>query len=298
MATSKAVKLQAEEHEIVKVENFQTVEEFVLYLMHQSDYESAQKLVVGKDVLDLGCNCGYGTNCLSRMCKRIVGVDVSPSAIDEAKSRYKGDKASFQVVDGTTLPFADNSFDIITSFQVIEHLDDYNSYFKEARRVLRVDGILLLTTPNAAIRVRPGERPWNPFHMHEFRGEELNGFLQQYFSFVKVFGGFAMECPYNIELNRCLRNRDRVKTEINKPLRSLVIDSLPSPLLKFLRAIRQSIYVNKKRQISESLKNKFTTDDFYYKSSDLDTSLNLIGVCSDSKESISDANGTLIIKNE
>ncbi|MBW4057275.1 MAG: class I SAM-dependent methyltransferase, partial [Proteobacteria bacterium] len=209
MDNKSTIKLQAEEHDIINDDHFFSIEEYVLHLMHRSDYERAQRLVSSKVVLDLGCNCGYGTNLLSQSCNSIIGVDVSPTAIETAKSKYRRNDLSFKIVDGITLPFETDTFDVVTSFQVIEHLTDYNVYFSEVRRVLKPDGLLLLTTPNAAIRVKPGAKPWNRFHVHEFRGDELAKFLRGYFPLVEVFGKFAAEHVYAIEYNRCVAAKDR-----------------------------------------------------------------------------------------
>lgn len=227
MNNESIIKLQAEEHDIIDGANFTSVEEYILHLMHQSDYVRAQKLVIGKIVLDLGCNSGYGTNLLSQTCGRVTGVDVSPEAISTAKSKYQSNNMSFQLIDGITLPFESDSFDVITSFQVLEHIENYDNYFSEICRVLKPDGVLLLTTPNADIRVMPGSKPWNRFHVHvhEFRGHELSQFLKKYFPLVTVLGQFATERAYFIEYSRCTRARD--STVQTRSLKSKFLDYLP-----------------------------------------------------------------------
>jgi ubiquinone/menaquinone biosynthesis C-methylase UbiE len=127
---------QSESHPLV-TEEFETIEEYCLFLIHTYPYEYGAQLAQNKKVLDLGCNCGYGTNILARKCPAIDGVDVSHRAIEIARKGSKRANLRFQVVDGRTLPFPDQCFDMVTSFQVIEHVKDLGPFINEIIRVLR-----------------------------------------------------------------------------------------------------------------------------------------------------------------
>lgn len=100
-------------------------------------------------VLDLGC--GAGTTSLHLVPKRrdvsVIGADISPSAL-RAYTRATANPAVR--VDAEVLPFADDSFDIVITDDVVEHLPDTDSFARELRRVLRPTGWLLLSTPNLA----------------------------------------------------------------------------------------------------------------------------------------------------
>jgi len=294
MDNKSTIKLQAEEHEIINDDHFSTVEEYVLHLMHQSDYTRAQQLVSSKTVLDLGCNCGYGTNLLSQSCSSITGVDVSPVAIETAKKKYQRSNLTFTVVDGITLPFEDHTFDVVTSFQVVEHLVDYNTYFNEIRRVLKPDGLVILTTPNAAIRVKSGAKPWNRFHIHEFRGDELTKLLCAHFSHVKVFGQFATERAYMIEYNRCIAARDRMGTSSHPSLKSQLVNMLPDSLVNSLRILRASFNRRTPDSLTEQIMAQFSVEDFLYRTTDLDATLSLVACCACSYDALSRAIHTFI----
>lgn len=280
--TNLTIKLQAEEHDIIDDENFHSIGTYILHLMHQSDYERAQKLVRDKIVLDLGCNSGYGTNILSRACNRVIGADVSQNAIETATAKYQRDNLSFLLIDGLSLPFESASFDVITSFQVVEHIADYATYFREIRRVLKPDGILLLTTPNAAIRVKPGAKPWNPFHVHEFRSNEFRTFLQGYFPSVKVIGQFATDKAYAIEFNRCIQQRDQIDIESKQGFKRWIVSCIPPPIANRLRRLRNHFRARQTSRPSNESKEQFSTLDIFYRATDLDRSLSLIGFCSSS----------------
>jgi len=77
--------------------------------------------------------------------------------------------------DATELPFSDESFDAVVAFQVIEHVPrpDAVRALAEMRRVLRPGGNGFVTTPNARWRLLPGQRPWNPHHVHEYTSRDL-----------------------------------------------------------------------------------------------------------------------------
>jgi SAM-dependent methyltransferase len=157
---------------------------------------------VGLDVLDVGCNTGYGTVHLLPAARRVVGVDVSPRAIELAQQRAPGGSPEFLVTSGGALPFPDASFDLVTSFQVLEHVPDPSPYLGEIRRVLRPGGTLILTTPNAAVRLFPGMRPWNRFHVREYLPAELRELLEGELSDVRVRGLFATPTLYELQVGR------------------------------------------------------------------------------------------------
>ncbi|MGV0961461.1 MAG: methyltransferase domain-containing protein [Limnohabitans sp.] len=272
------LKFQANQHEVIRVSDFKTVEEYVLHLMHCSDYETAKLLAHDKTVLDLGCNGGHGTIILGSVCKEITGVDVSPTAIATAKSRHESDKVKFLLVDGLTLPFPDHSFDLITSFQVIEHLGDYEMYFSEIKRVLKSEGLLLITTPNAAIRLHLGQKPWNPFHVREFRASELENLLRSHFEYAHVLGQFAADHTYRVEYNRCISARG--STPSDRALAARIARKLGRMAVDGLRSIKAAFGPKGGKRYPHDFQAEHSIVDFRYGKSAIDNSLSLVGCCS------------------
>ena len=115
MPASESIRLQAEQHPLVFSDTWESLKEYCLHLIHMKPYQYAAELAEDKSVLDLGCNNGYGANELARSCRQVVGVDVSPSAIADAKRRYVADGLTFRVIDGTVLPFQAETFDVVCS---------------------------------------------------------------------------------------------------------------------------------------------------------------------------------------
>jgi ubiquinone/menaquinone biosynthesis C-methylase UbiE len=283
MSEKSIIELQAQEHEIINPNHFESDEEYVIHLMHLADYTKAQAITNGKDVLDLGCNSGYGTDLLSGTAKSIVGVDVSPLAIATAIKKFKKSNAKFRLVDGVSLPFNDNSFDVVTSFQVIEHLVDYDNYFNEIKRVLRPNGVLVLTTPNAEIRVKHGAKPWNRFHIHEFRVDEFGIFLQKYFLHSQVIGQLADGITYTTEYQRCISAREASGPRNHSQLKTLIRALLPDALVMHLRTYNLN---KRKEKAAAGLpvdRTKYSLNDFFYQESNIDSCLSLVSCCSNIK---------------
>ncbi|MFX0202885.1 MAG: class I SAM-dependent methyltransferase [Candidatus Hodarchaeota archaeon] len=97
-------------------------------------------------ILDAGCGMGYGANILGAM-----GVDLDIEALRIAKSRYS--HLDFVRADVHSLPFRKQSFDMIVSFEVIEHAIDVQRYTKEIYSCLRMHGLLFISTPNLIFQI-------------------------------------------------------------------------------------------------------------------------------------------------
>lgn len=154
----------------------------VMYAEHMTRYIAAQSLVTNKVVLDIACGSGYGTQLLSKKAKKVTGVDIDKSSIDFAKKNYSGNNTEFILGGGEDIPLDDNSVDVVITFETIEHIKDYRKFLNEINRVLKNDGIAIVSTPNEK-EFTEG----NHFHLHEFKFEELNGLLSKNFKFIKPF---------------------------------------------------------------------------------------------------------------
>ncbi|HSH55351.1 MAG TPA: class I SAM-dependent methyltransferase [Candidatus Limnocylindrales bacterium] len=154
----------------------------MIYGEHIVRYQAAIELVKGKTVLDIASGSGYGVNLLGTMAAKVYGVDVNSDAIAYAKKNYGNEKTEFILGDGTRIPLDDNSIDVVVSFETIEHIENYRTFMSEVKRVLRSDGLFILSTPNDS------EFPeTNHFHIHEFERKELENLVRNYFSKTKQY---------------------------------------------------------------------------------------------------------------
>lgn len=290
---------QSEQHPLVP-SRFKNRESYVLSQIHKKAYARAANGAEGLEVLDLGCNNGYGTAHIAKRAHRVVGIDVSEKAIKSAIAEHSAPNITYRMVDGGELPFEDNSFDLVTSFQVIEHVDDVPRYLREVKRVLRASGQVIFTTPNRCIRLEPDQRPWNPFHVREYDAQGLEAALREAFPRVEIEGLFAAPELYRIEYDRAARakkagRRSRVATKVRSirvSARAAAINGakavLPGRLLHRLRAgsdqgtgARNAVPGNPDGQGSlEEFMERWSLDDFFYDKRNLDSALDLIAVCS------------------
>ena len=208
---AETIRLQAEEHPLIEDTPPSTPAEHCLRLMHLRAYDEAVEHATGRDVLDVGCNTGYGTVRFVPVARRVVGVDVSPRAIEAALDRAGDGRPEFILSGGLELPFPDGSFDLVTSFQVLEHVSDPLVFLRELTRVTRPGGQVILTTPNAATRLYPGMKPWNRFHVHEYVAPELQALLEGVFAGVRVLGMFGSPELYQTEIRRVDAARRRIR---------------------------------------------------------------------------------------
>jgi ubiquinone/menaquinone biosynthesis C-methylase UbiE len=151
-----------------------------LWAEHIARYAFAARLADGARVLDIGCGTGYGTAELAQRAQSATGIDISADAIAYAREHYPA--ASFLPASATAIPFPAGSFDLITAFEVIEHLENWHELLIEARRLLHPNGTFLVSTPNklyyAESRAKEGP---NPFHTHEFEFSEFRDALEAVF---------------------------------------------------------------------------------------------------------------------
>lgn len=138
-------------------------------------------------VTDAGCGSGYGSALLAEAAE-VTGCDISGEAVRHAREHFGGTGAAFVQASCEALPVADGVCDLVTAFEVIEHLERWPLLLSEAKRVLKGSGVLLVSTPNksyyAESRAKAGP---NPFHTHEFEPEEFREALQAVFPHVQIW---------------------------------------------------------------------------------------------------------------
>jgi len=195
----------------------------ILSLIHRWPYEQLMVQAKNKNVLELGCNKGFGTIIYAEYANSVKAVDTSSAVIEKAGKYNARENIEYICLNSWTLPFDDNTFDLTVLFQVIEHiaLDKRDIFLREIKRVTRADGQVIVSTPNRNIRLLPFQKPWNKFHTKEYSAQDLKQLLSRYFVEVKVEGLFGVESLNEIERRRVKQKPSKVY--LKGPLRKYVI---------------------------------------------------------------------------
>ncbi len=159
-----------------------------LVALHTAGYREVRaRIEGGGTVLDVGCGVGFGSSELVQEDVTVVGIDYDHSATAEASRRWGAAGLQVACMDGSRLGFRARSFDWVCSSHIIEHFSSPEGHVMELRRVLKPGGTAFIFTPNAPADLE------NPFHLHLFEAEELDGLLSHHFHDVWVGGHDATQ---------------------------------------------------------------------------------------------------------
>lgn len=166
-----------------------------LSIQHIERYRFAlSKLTSAECVLDIACGTGYGTAMMLRHGCKVVGADYNDEVIANARVIWKHN--DFVRANALDLPFDDNSFDCVISFETIEHVYEGSRFLSEMHRVLRPDGIFICSTLNIRYTFHP------PFHVKEYSPDEFYKLFQQWFKRVECYGQYFKPLDRMMDLYR------------------------------------------------------------------------------------------------
>lgn len=152
---------------------------------HLKRYRFAAQFIRGKRVLDAGCGVGYGSRLLAQEgALAVVAVDISADALAIARSQFAHPSVSYLQDDCEVLANVAGCFDVIISFENIEHLRNPSLFATRSAELLNADGLLICSTPNNP----KGAQTENPFHEHEFSQQQFVALFRPYFSSIEIVG--------------------------------------------------------------------------------------------------------------
>lgn len=159
-----------------------------IWYEHWHRYAFARRLAGGKRVLDAACGEGYGSALLAQVATHVIGVDIDAASIAHARARYAAQpRVQYEQADAAALPFADRAFDLVVSFETLEHLAAQEQLLAGFARVLDDDGVLVISSPDKrTYSDLAGFR--NEFHVRELYRDELSALLQPHFPYVRLYG--------------------------------------------------------------------------------------------------------------
>ena len=159
-----------------------------IWYEHWHSYQFASAFAAGKRVLDAACGEGYGSALLARRAASVVGVDIAEEAVRHARERYAGQaNLRFEAGDCTALAAPAQPYDLIVSFETLEHVAAQEALVAGFARALADDGLLLISSPDR--RTYSDESGFrNEYHVRELYRDELVALLQRHFPVVRLFG--------------------------------------------------------------------------------------------------------------
>lgn len=147
---------------------------------HLHRYAIACDLVRDKLVLDIASGEGYGSNLLAKNAKQVIGVDISEEAITYASNKYKRANLIFKSGSVTNIPLENSSIDVVVSFETLEHTYEQDIMFKEIKRVMRPDGLLIISTPEKS-NYEDINKEKNHYHVKELYFKDFEQLVKNHY---------------------------------------------------------------------------------------------------------------------
>lgn len=241
---------------------------------HKFGYDDlAARIAPGARILDVGCGEGYGAALLARTARAVVACDYAHDALAHARARYPAANMDFIQCDAQRLPFADSSFDVVCSLQVIEHFRDTEAHLRDVARVLQPDGWHYVATPNIDL-MSPEEKD-NPYHLRDFTAPELREALARHFEQVELLGMFYVESSPRVRAMRAAEATSaRARPRLDRVER--VLSKLPGPVRVKVRPIARAL-AGVPRVDADAARNAILAEDFEARAP-ADESFCLIGI--------------------
>ena len=171
--------------------------------IHLNRYAMAKPFCKGATVLDAACGEGYGSYLMKSWgAKNVEGIDISSDAIAFAKNQFKSEGLQYSLHTVEILPFEDNYFDLVVSLETMEHLENPELFLKEIKRVVKPDGVVILSCPNDNYYFEK-DKIKNPFHKQAYTFFEFQNLAEKYLgNHVDYYLAFALNGFINIPYER------------------------------------------------------------------------------------------------
>lgn len=158
---------------------------------HTSRYHFAARELPTARCLDIGCGAGYGSKFLAeRGVSQIVAIDNDIAAIEQAKRDFIHPAVTYIEDDAQLLKYVDGRFNLITAYEVFDHIAEPRRMLARCRDLLAPQGVMYCSTTNFVFcpKMEDGVTPLNPFHEREYTLGEFREILSEYFESVELYG--------------------------------------------------------------------------------------------------------------
>lgn len=160
-----------------------------MFTRHLFAYGVAERYLVRDAVaVDVGSGDGYGVRFLAERGARAIGIDREREAVVPANSKYVSERCSFVQADARAIPLQSGIAALVTSMQVLEHLEEPAEYVAEIRRLLRPDGVAVICTPYSESKSFRFQPEVSPYHVQEYDPRNLRALLGLAFGRIEIHG--------------------------------------------------------------------------------------------------------------
>ena len=150
----------------------------IIYNEHLIRYELAKQFANGKKVLDIATGSGYGAKILAEAgADEVIAADIDKKTLSQAAKSYFHQNIKYLNCGAEKIALGDKTIDLAVSLETIEHLPNQDLFLTELRRVLKNDGLAIISTPNREVSQNK-----NPFHVKELNKTEFLEVLNKYFN--------------------------------------------------------------------------------------------------------------------
>jgi len=239
-----------------------------IWYEHVHRYALARHLAVGKRVLDIACGEGYGAAMVAPVAKSVLGVDVSAEAIRHARTRYGLlPNLGFREGDATCIDLGDERFDLVLSFETLEHVAEQDALVAGLAKALATGGCAMISSPDKAeYSDASGQR--NEFHVRELYRDELLELLGRHFRVVRLCGQrlkfhsaiWTLDSARSAALTQTAQADGRLDTDgFGKPMYYVAFcaqheqDLPPVPGLALFADASESVYAHYHHEIRKNM---------------------------------------------
>ena len=152
-----------------------------IWYEHYHRYAFAKRLVANKRVLDVASGEGYGSHILSKFAQSVTGIDIDKTSIQHASNKYRKDNLQYIESSCLNMPVDSGSIDVVISFETLEHLAEQKEMLAEFNRVLKTDGLLVISTPDKS-HYSDATGFKNEYHVKELYQHEFKSLLDAHWN--------------------------------------------------------------------------------------------------------------------
>lgn len=195
-----------------------------VFARHRFAYEYVCQYVADCVVAVIGCGTGYGCRMLSEQARCVYGIDHDFSALRYSRVNYGAPNIMYAQMSAAALGLAAR-FDVVVSFQVIEHMPDLRRFVEQLKMITKAGGLIFISTPNVAKPCR--SRQGSPFHQNEMNYQQFFHLINTSFSSFEILGvAYSSESPLRSAIQKLpcyrlgarLRRNSKIKKLVNRTL--------------------------------------------------------------------------------